>query len=100
MDTALDVNKLCTPAKIYFVLATLSVIMMIYNRFTIWTVTIKLLFAVVWTYILGWLCKRGLTAVSWFIVLLPFILMFSKNKSHDQYEGIGETRQGFCGLKK
>ena len=37
-------------------------------------VAMKLFFAVIWTYILGWLCKKGLTAVSWFLVLLPFII--------------------------
>jgi hypothetical protein len=35
----------------------------------------NLLFALVYTFILSWLCKIGLTALSWFLVLLPFVLI-------------------------
>jgi hypothetical protein len=35
----------------------------------------NLLFTFVFTFILSWLCKVGLTSLSWFLVLLPFVLI-------------------------
>ena len=35
----------------------------------------NLVFAFVWTYFLGWLCKKGLKTLSWFLVLLPYIII-------------------------
>jgi hypothetical protein len=35
----------------------------------------KLIFAFLWAFILGWLCRKGYTAISWFLVLLPFIML-------------------------
>jgi hypothetical protein len=36
----------------------------------------KLVFAFIWTFILGGLCDKGYKSISWFLVLLPYILMF------------------------
>jgi hypothetical protein len=38
-------------------------------------VAFKLLFAFIWTFILGWLCSKGLKTLSWFLVLLPYIII-------------------------
>jgi hypothetical protein len=35
----------------------------------------KILFGGIWTYLLTWLCKKGYKSVSWFLVLLPFIMI-------------------------
>ena len=35
----------------------------------------KLVFAFIWTFILAWLCKKGYKSISWFLVLLPYIIM-------------------------
>jgi predicted PurR-regulated permease PerM len=67
--------KLCTPAKIYFTLAVLSIIIGFFNGIHILAVLVKLFFAFIWTYILAWLCKKGFKAISWFLVLLPFIMI-------------------------
>lgn len=71
-----DYKKLCTPAKIYFALAVFSAIMMLIRRASMMAVLIKLVGSFIWTVILGWLCKKGLTIVSWGLVLLPFVMMF------------------------
>ena len=73
MDT--DFNKLCTPAKIYFTLSLLSCIIMLFNKNHILTIFSKLIFAFLWAYILGWLCNKGYKSLSWFLVLLPFIMI-------------------------
>lgn len=71
-----DFNKLCTPAKIYFGLSVFSCIIMLFNRISILAIFSKLIFAFLWAFILGWLCSKGYTAISWFLVLLPFIMIF------------------------
>ena len=43
-------------------------------KFALWLK--KLLFAFFWTLVLSWLCHKGYKTISWFIVLLPFIMMF------------------------
>jgi hypothetical protein len=70
-----DFAKLCTPAKIYFAIAVIASIVALFNRVSVLAVFFKLVFAFIWTFILGWLCKKGFTAVSWFLVLLPYIIM-------------------------
>lgn len=87
---AFDFKALCTPAKIYFFLAVLSAIIMLLNRVHIITVFIKLVFALIWTMILGWLCKEGFKALSWFIVLLPFVIMLFANQKSNTFEGLAD----------
>ena len=70
-----DFSKICTPAKLYFALAILSIIMGLFGGIQIVAVLGKLLFALIWTFILSWLCKIGLSGLSWFLVLLPFIMI-------------------------
>ena len=67
----------CTPAKIYLMIA---VIVSIIQLFTvpIFMVFINFLFAIIWTYILAWLCKRGFGSVSWFLVLFPYVVMLMR----------------------
>ena len=35
----------------------------------------KLIFAVIYTFILGWLCKKGWKGLAWFLVLLPYVMI-------------------------
>jgi predicted PurR-regulated permease PerM len=69
-------SELCTPAKIYFSLAILSIFIGLFNGIHIVMILTKLFFAFIWTYILAWLCKKGLKTLSWFLVILPFIMIF------------------------
>jgi hypothetical protein len=70
-----EFSELCTPAKIYFVLAVLACLIALFNRVALSTVFVKLLFAFIWTYVLSWLCKKGLKSLAWFLVLLPYLLI-------------------------
>ena len=36
----------------------------------------KIMYVLVWTFLLNKLCMHGYGNISWFLVLLPFILMF------------------------
>lgn len=68
-------NNLCTPAKIYFVIAIFSAILMLFSKGSISVIIVNLLFALLWTYILSWLCKKGYKGLSWFLVLVPYIAL-------------------------
>lgn len=68
-------DELCTPAKLYFALAVISCIIALINGVKFMPVAINLIIAFIWTIILGWICGKGFTGVSWFLVLFPYIVM-------------------------
>jgi hypothetical protein len=71
-----EFSKLCTPAKIYFAIAVISTIFFLFNGSSIMYAFWRLVFAFIWTFILGWLCDKGYKSISWFLVMLPYIIMF------------------------
>ena len=70
-----EFNKLCTPAKIYFMLAVLYCLIGLFNKMSVLAVFIKLVFAFIWTWMLSWLCQKGFASISWFLVLFPYIVI-------------------------
>lgn len=68
-------SELCSPAKLYFVLVIISIIIGLFSGFQILAIIVKLIFAFIWTIVLNWLCKKGWKTLSWILVLLPFILI-------------------------
>lgn len=86
-----DFSKLCTPAKLYFAIAVISAVFALFNGATLMNEFFKLVFAFIWTFLLGWLCSKGYDSISWFLVLLPyiFILLATLNL----YHVTGEQRQ-------
>jgi hypothetical protein len=75
INIGVDFKKFCGPAKLYLLFSVLSCIIMLLNGISILAVFSKLLFAFLWTLVLSWLCHKGYKSVSWFLVLLPFIMM-------------------------
>lgn len=92
-SVSMSLSKLCTPAMVYFVISMIAVLLMLlqnmngsgsytfgnYSR-PVGNVAIvflgKVIYILFWTFILNFLCKKGFTPVSWFLVLLPFLLFF------------------------
>jgi len=70
----LQFSKYCTPAQLYLVLGAIGIITAFFNKFSIETLLTKALFLVVWAWVLNWLCSKGFKAISWILVLLPFIM--------------------------
>ena len=70
-----QLKKLCTPAKIYLALSIFACILALFNGVPILAVITNLFFVFIWTYILAWLCKVGYEGISWFLVLLPYIIL-------------------------
>ena len=44
------------------------------NKFSVETLLTNALFLVIWAWVLNWLCSKGFKAISWILVLLPFIM--------------------------
>jgi hypothetical protein len=68
-------SALCTPAKIYFILAVVSCVVALFSGVNFMTVGINLVVAFIWTAILGWFCENGFTPFSWALVLFPYVMM-------------------------
>jgi hypothetical protein len=68
--------NMCTPAQIYLFLALFACILGLFSGMKLMPVLLKLLFAVIWTFILNFLCKKGFKNVAWFLVLLPYVILF------------------------
>ena len=70
-----DFSKICTPAKIYFAIAVIASVFALFSGVGVMMVAMKLFFAFIWTFVLGWLCDQGFQTLSWFLVLLPYIFI-------------------------
>ena len=70
-----EFSQLCTPAKLYLVIAIISILIALFNHFNFIAVAINLIFTIVWTLILSCLCDKGFTYLSWFLVLFPYFLI-------------------------
>ena len=81
--------KLCTPAHIYLIIQlinlTLNTLAYVYitnknnlrsNRMLLNKliyITSQLIFIILWTQFLNWICSKGFVNLAWFIFLLPVI---------------------------
>jgi len=86
-------KELCTPAFIYFILSVIGILIAALSNLgntniytlgsfsspvpnTMLVFIVKLIYIFFWTWILNLMCKDGHSEISWFLVLLPFILYF------------------------
>jgi uncharacterized membrane protein len=87
-------KELCSPALFYFVLSMVGLVLAAWqnmgrrNTYVLGGMTrtvpntglvfvVKIIYILFWTWILNLICKDGHTSISWFLVLIPFILLFS-----------------------
>ena len=68
--------RFCTPVYVYLIISFISFLMMIGMNLSAAAIMIFVLKVLFWAFILNIICESGYTNVSWFLVLLPFILMF------------------------
>jgi hypothetical protein len=68
-------KKMCTPAQVYLAIAFLGAFISLFNNNAIANIIVNLFFALIWTFVLSWLCKQGYENLSWFLVLLPYIIL-------------------------
>jgi hypothetical protein len=86
-------RKLCTPAYVYLVISFIFIIIAAIQNYgnvnvyclgsyscdvssTFLIFIIKLLYVLFWTWILNLICRSGYSGVSWFLLLLPILLVF------------------------
>ena len=89
----LGFRQLCTPSLIYFVISMIFLVVVAFQNYgnvrtyclgahecavpnTYLIFAIKLVYILFWTWILNLMCNAGASAIAWFLVLIPFILMF------------------------
>lgn len=86
-------KNLCTPSYVYLVISTIFIIVSTFQNYgntsvyclgeyscevpsTFLVFFIKVLYVLFWTWVLNLMCNAGYSGVAWFLVLLPFVLMF------------------------
>ena len=70
-------NGWCLPTVIYLTLAIIGILMRALNGSYDMSSSIlvgEVLHTLFWTAIMYWLCSRGYSGLSWFILLIPLIL--------------------------
>ena len=92
MNLAKTIKSLCTPAYVYLVISVVGLVLsMVQNNGNSTTYCLgphqcgvpdtkmvflgQAVYIALWTYVLQQICRSGYKEVSWFIVLIPFILM-------------------------
>ena len=90
---SLNIRNWCTPAYFYFIISTIAILIMSIQNYgntniyclgdyscgvtsTFLIFVIKVLYVLFWTWILNLICKSGYESVSWFLFLLPYVIMF------------------------
>ncbi len=68
-----EFSKYCTPAQLYLILGAIGIIAGFLKNYGTETLLTQALFLVIWAWVLNWLCSKGFKAISWIIVLLPFV---------------------------
>jgi len=83
-------NSLCTPAIVYLVVSVALVMYIVFFvGMSALTLITKSVLIVIWTFLLNWLCSRGLSVLAWIILLLPVILvLLMACWSVDVHEGL------------
>jgi len=86
-------RNLCTPSYIYLVISSIALVVMLYQNVgnidkycvgnfsctvssTAMIFIIKAIYILFWTWVLNLICRAGAPGIAWFVLLLPFILMF------------------------
>jgi len=86
-------TNLCLPAKVYFIISVIALIVIAIQNYgntdmycigtyscgvgsTTMIFLLKIVYILFWTWILNLICRAGAPGISWFLVLLPFILFF------------------------
>lgn len=95
--------KLCTPAMIYAIFAGISILVALFSKFLVFSIITKALFAVAWTWFLNYLCVKGYKVISWFLVLLPFLMILgivalaaeTVNAASKQVPSLSYYREGY-----
>lgn len=93
MNIQKTLKGLCKPSYIYFLISMIAIVLMAIQNLgnthtyvcgmyqcsvenTTAVFISKLVYVLFWTWLLNVFCKAGYEKLSWFLVILPFVLMF------------------------
>ena len=106
-------SQLCTPSYVYFIISALAIVISaIQNmgnskKYTLGMFScrvpsciavfiVKVIYILFWTWVLNLMCKDGHTGIAWFLVLLPFIMLFVIMGMVMMYQKKNK-KEGMCG---
>ncbi len=86
-------SQLCTPSYVYFIISVLAIVIAAFQnmgnnkKYTlgmfscrvpscIMVFIVKIVYILFWTWVLNLMCKDGHSGIAWFLVLIPFVLLF------------------------
>ena len=86
-------SQLCTPAYIYFIISIIGIAFAAIqnmgnnNKYTLGMFSckvpsclaifiIKIVYVLFWTWVLNLICNNGHAGIAWFLLFLPFIMLF------------------------
>jgi hypothetical protein len=70
----MNFSNICTPAQLHVFLSFINILIAFGMGVNFLAIGFNVLFAFIWMYLLDWLCKKGWSGLSWFLVLSPFII--------------------------
>lgn len=88
-----NLKQLCTPSYVYFIISVLAIAISVVQNIgnskkyslgsfscnvpsCMLVFVVKIVYIIFWTWVLNLMCKDGHTEIAWFLVLLPFVLLF------------------------
>jgi len=72
-----QINKFCSPALLYLYISFFALLFLLFQKVNLMTILIKAFFIIFWAFLLNALCNNGYKSVSWFLVLLPYVIMLA-----------------------
>jgi hypothetical protein len=69
----MNFSKYCTPALIYLIISVITLVMGAFTNFNLISFVISGFFILLWSWFLNFLCGKGLTVISWILVVLPIL---------------------------
>lgn len=89
----IGLRNLCTPAYVYFVISIIALVVIGFQNMgnttvycvgsqscevssTLLIFVIKLLYILLWTWILNLMCGAGASGIAWFLLILPILVFF------------------------
>ncbi len=90
MNITKNLKDICSPAKLYLGVSIVTISLALFRRTRLVLIFMKVIFVMFWTYLLNLLCQKGLKSISWFLVLLPYIII-----SLAFFMNFDKTKEGF-----
>jgi hypothetical protein len=72
-----SITTFCTPAKVYLILAATGFIASLFNKIGVVQLLSSIILIPLWTLLLNWLCSKGFSVLSWFLVILKYFVFFA-----------------------